>query len=48
MKNTTNYSEEDQKRLDDFFNKEIEKGDLNAEFAKFREEIRKLKPVEDD
>ena len=48
MKTITNDTNETKKFFDDFIEKEVKEGNLNTEFAKFREEIEKLKPLKDD
>lgn len=48
MKTTTNDSNDTKKFFDDFIEKEVKEGNLDTGFAKFREEIGKLKPVKDD
>lgn len=43
MKNAEELNAEEQKKLKDFFVKEIEEGNIDTSFSKFREEIKNIK-----
>lgn len=48
MNNTIKLNDKDQQKLDDFFRKEKEQGNLSDDWARFRTEVKGLKPYEDN